>query len=62
MKKITEKYEVILRDLLDAKKNDNELDHEIADQVLLDCLKDNGFHSIVELYEKLKDKFIFWYA
>ncbi len=51
-------------DALDKKalKGDNEIAHQIADGVLLDFLRSNGFAAVADAYDKARDDVGFWYA
>ena len=51
-KELNKKY------LQQMKQLDNESDHEYADEILCELLKDLGYKELVEVYEKLPK----WYS
>lgn len=50
--------ELNIKYLHQMKQLDNESDHEYADEILCELLKDLGYKELVEVYEKLPK----WYS
>lgn len=51
-----------LTEMAEKEFSDEEVDHSVADGILLIFLRHNGFADVAEAYEKARTAVGFWYA